>query len=73
MNGLEKTEADVTQEAVLDIIRYYTREAGVRGLERAISKILRKIVRQQCEREDELVAKAAYDTSDESKEGAKTA
>lgn len=73
LNGLKKTEAEVTQEAVLDIIRFYTREAGVRGLERAISKILRKIVRQQCEREDELVAKAAKETSDESKEGAKTA
>lgn len=52
LNGLKKTEAEVTQEAVLDIIRFYTREAGVRGLERAISKILRKIVRQQCEREE---------------------
>lgn len=59
LNGLKKTEAEVTQEAVVDIIRYYTREAGVRGLERSISKILRKIVREQCEREDALKAQAA--------------
>lgn len=59
LNGLKKSEAEVTQEAVTDIIRYYTREAGVRGLERCISKILRKIVREQCEREDALAAKSA--------------
>ena len=34
----------ITEDAVRDIIRYYTREAGVRGLERSIGKILRKIV-----------------------------
>ena len=67
LNGLKKTEAEITQEAVLDIIRFYTREAGVRGLERAISKILRKIVRQQCEREDEMAAKAAQAGTEESK------
>ena len=52
---------------MLDIIRFYTREAGVRGLERAISKILRKIVRQQCEREDEMAAKAAQAGTEEVK------
>ena len=72
-NGVKDNEVTVTEGAVREIIRYYTREAGVRGLERAISKILRKIVRQQCEREDELVAKAAKEASDESKEAAKTA
>lgn len=61
LNGLKKTEAEVTQEAVVDIIRYYTREAGVRGLERSISKILRKIVREQCEREDAAAAAAKND------------
>ncbi len=72
LNGLKKTEAEITQEAVVDIIRYYTREAGVRGLERSISKILRKIVREQCEREDELKAKAEGDKT-EGKEAAKAA
>ena len=61
LNGLKKTEAEVTQEAVVDIIRYYTREAGVRGLERSISKILRKIVREQCEREDAAAEAAKND------------
>ena len=41
-NGLKKGELTVEESAILDIIRYYTREAGVRGLEREISKICRK-------------------------------
>jgi ATP-dependent Lon protease len=45
MNGLKAEELDITDEAVLEIIRYYTREAGVRGLEREISKICRKVVK----------------------------
>lgn len=45
MNGLKTDEIDITDEAVLEIIRYYTREAGVRGLEREISKICRKVVK----------------------------
>ncbi|WP_288064687.1 endopeptidase La [Rodentibacter caecimuris] len=44
-NGLKKGELVVEESAVLDIIRYYTREAGVRGLEREISKICRKAVK----------------------------
>lgn len=67
LNGLKKSEAEVTQEAVTDIIRYYTREAGVRGLERCISKILRKIVREQCEREDALAAKSAEEGQEAAK------
>ena len=45
-NGLKEKEAEVTEEAVMDIIRHYTRESGVRSLEREISKICRKIVKQ---------------------------
>ncbi len=45
-NGLKEGELSVSEEAVRDIIRYYTREAGVRGLEREISKICRKVVKQ---------------------------
>ena len=41
-NGLKKGELTIEENAILDIIRYYTREAGVRGLEREISKICRK-------------------------------
>ena len=42
--GLQATEVDMTREAVIDIVRYWTREAGVRSLERAIEKVFRKIV-----------------------------
>lgn len=45
-HGLKKTEWSVTDEALRDIIRYYTREAGVRGLERQIAALSRKSVKQ---------------------------
>ncbi|MDD2881453.1 MAG: endopeptidase La [Rhodoferax sp.] len=44
-NGVKEGELLVTEEAVRDIVRYYTREAGVRSLEREISKICRKVVK----------------------------
>ncbi len=44
-NGLLASEIEITEAAVRDIIRYYTREAGVRSLEREISKICRKVVK----------------------------
>lgn len=44
-NGLKDGEVDVTEQAIRDIIRYYTREAGVRSLEREVSKICRKVVK----------------------------
>lgn len=44
-NGLLVKELSISEEAVLDIIRYYTRESGVRSLEREISKICRKVVK----------------------------
>jgi|TARA_B110000971_G_scaffold161670_1_gene165239 ATP-dependent Lon protease len=43
-NGLKEPELDITEGALKDAIRYYTREAGVRGLERDIAKICRKTV-----------------------------
>ncbi|PAA28399.1 endopeptidase La [Pseudomonas fragi] len=45
-NGLKKGELAFDNEAIRDIIRYYTREAGVRGLERQIAKICRKAVKE---------------------------
>ncbi|MDU9389425.1 endopeptidase La [Pseudomonas sp. zfem002] len=45
-NGLKKTELEVDVTAIRDIIRYYTREAGVRGLERQIAKVCRKVVKE---------------------------
>ncbi len=44
-NGVKEAEVDVTESAIRGIIRYYTREAGVRSLEREISKICRKVVK----------------------------
>ena len=44
-NGLKEEEIHISDSAVRDIIRYYTREAGVRNLEREISKICRKVVK----------------------------
>ncbi|MET0357059.1 MAG: endopeptidase La [Cellvibrio sp.] len=43
-NGLKDDEVEIKQEAIRDIVRYYTREAGVRGLEREIAKLCRKVV-----------------------------
>ncbi len=45
-NGLRDGELSVTEPAIRDVVRYYTREAGVRGVEREISKICRKAVKQ---------------------------
>ncbi|WP_028634542.1 endopeptidase La [Pseudomonas parafulva] len=45
-NGLKKDELEVDVSAIRDIIRYYTREAGVRGLERQIAKVCRKVVKE---------------------------
>ncbi|CAB1368462.1 endopeptidase La [Denitratisoma oestradiolicum] len=44
-NGVKKDELSVTEDAIRDIVRYYTREAGVRALERDLSKICRKVVK----------------------------
>ena len=46
-NGLKDDEINVNKNVILSLIRYYTREAGVRGLERQIAKILRKIVKER--------------------------
>lgn len=43
-NGLKESEINIGSDAIRDIIRYYTREAGVRGLEREVAKICRKVV-----------------------------
>ena len=50
-NGLDSTELSVSDDAIMDIIRSYTREAGVRNLEREVSKICRKVVREVMELE----------------------
>lgn len=45
LNGVKENELRIEESAIIDIVRFYTREAGVRGLEREINKICRKVVR----------------------------
>ena len=47
LNGLSEAELEIGDGAIVHLIRYYTREAGVRGLEREIAKLARKVVKQQ--------------------------
>ena len=54
-NGLRKDELTLPEETLRDIVRYYTREAGVRGLEREVAKICRKVVREHVEANDKAV------------------
>jgi ATP-dependent Lon protease len=48
-NGLKPAELEIDTQALRDIIRYYTREAGVRSLERQIAKICRKVVKEHAQ------------------------
>jgi len=57
-NGLKEGEISVTEPAVRDMVRYYTREAGVRSLEREISKVCRKAVKQLLTEKQEKEGKA---------------
>ena len=45
-HGLKESEISISEAAIRDIVRYYTREAGVRSLEREMSKICRKVVKE---------------------------
>ena len=56
-NGLKSTEISVAESAIRDIVRYYTREAGVRSLEREISKICRKVVKELLTKKDKAIKK----------------
>jgi ATP-dependent Lon protease len=59
LNGLKESEIRVAESGIRDIVRYYTREAGVRNLERDISKICRKVVKGLLLRKSEGKARAA--------------
>lgn len=60
-NGLKESEILIEEAAIRDIIRYYTREAGVRGLEREIAKICRKVVARHVKHN--VAAKDVVDSS----------
>ena len=55
-NGVKAGEIDVREDAIRDIVRYYTREAGVRGLEREISKLCRKTIKKILTQKDKTTA-----------------
>src|SRR5690606_25162612 len=57
-NGVREGEMSIEEAAVRDIVRYYTREAGVRALEREISKICRKVVKKTLEANPETGRRA---------------
>lgn len=54
-NGLTKTQLKFRKDAIMDMIESYTREAGVRTLERTVGKICRKVVKQQLDLEDAVI------------------
>jgi ATP-dependent Lon protease len=58
-NGIKPDELHVAESAIRDIVRYYTRESGVRNLERDISKICRKVVKSLLLKESEGKARKA--------------
>ncbi len=75
-NGLKAKELKVAEGALIDVIRYYTRESGVRNLEREISKICRKVVKEISLQESKnkkaaAKAKAEGKSADEIKASAK--
>lgn len=57
-NGLKDEELALEDDALLELVRYYTREAGVRELERQIAKVCRKVLRERLEAERTSDAKA---------------
>ncbi|RXZ42806.1 endopeptidase La [Crenobacter cavernae] len=57
-NGLKEEEVAIQESAVRDIVRYYTREAGVRSLDREIAKICRKVVTMQSMKKGRVAGKA---------------
>jgi len=55
-HGIRKTEWSISEEAIRDLIRYYTREAGVRNLEREIANLTRKAIKDILMKKTERVA-----------------
>ncbi|MDW7745216.1 endopeptidase La [Halomonas sp.] len=57
-NGFKAEELEFSDDALLELIRYYSREAGVRELERQIAKVCRKVLRERLEKESQEGAQA---------------
>lgn len=60
-NGLKDDELDIDQDPIRDLIRYYTREAGVRSLEREIAKVCRKVVKENFLSDEKELVKLSTD------------
>ena len=63
-HGLKQKEFALTDEALSDIVRYYTREAGVRNLEREIAKVARKAVTRIIRKEDSTITVTSENLGD---------
>ncbi len=63
-NGVKEGEMNFDDETIKDVIRYYTKESGVRNLEREISKISRKVVKKVVNKESEKVKVDSQNLSD---------
>ena len=64
-NGLEEKEINISDNSILDVIRYYTREAGVRSLEREIAKICRKTIKKIADLKEKKLIKITPKIIDE--------
>ena len=56
-HGLKSREFEIKDDAITDIIRYYTREAGVRNLEREIAKVARKSLTKIIKKEEDAISR----------------
>ena len=63
-NGVKTGELEIADDAIMAMIRHYTREAGVRNLEREVSKIARKVVKQLLTKPDEKFVKVTAENID---------
>jgi ATP-dependent Lon protease len=66
-NGLKESEISLSERALLDTVRYYTREAGVRSLEREMAKLCRKVVKELAMRARKRGAKTGEEKSSKSR------
>lgn len=63
-NGLKKSQLQFREDALVDVVRYYTREAGVRGLERTLASVCRKAAKQILMEEKKRIVITAKNVTD---------